>query len=425
VPRVRALTLVAAVLAVLAAAQPASSSPRIRYGIQDDAWLAYGPGTLEQRLTTIAALGVPLVRFTLHWDQIAPTRPADAASPDDPAYDWQLSDSILDGLRAHGLTPVVTLLGSPPWANGGKPSNYAPLRAADFGRFASAAATRYRWVRYWVVWNEPNQERWLRPSSARVYVQRLLNPAYAAIHAVSGGAQVGGGATAPRAGTAGVAPVTWIRAMAAAGAQLDAYAHHPYPSSPAETPFSGGCARCLTITMATLGRLVSTVTRAFGPKRIWLTEYGYQTKPPDPFGVSPGRQAAYIGQAALRAYEEPRVDMLIQYLYRDEPTLDRFQSGLVYRNNSPKPSLLAFELPFAEKSRSGSRVVVWGQLRDGAGARPYRIQIETDGGWRTLGGTTLSGAGGVFVRSVHAAPGTLLRVWSPRRQLASLPLRVS
>ena len=176
--------------------------------------------------------------------------------------------------------------------------------------------------------------------------------------------------------------------------------------------------------MATIRRLVTTVTRAFGPKRIWLTEYGYQTKPPDPFGVSLAKQAAYIGQAALRAYETPRVDMLIQYLYRDEPSLARFQSGLVFLSNKVKPSLRAFELPFAEKSRSGSRVVVWGQVRDGAGSRPYRIEVYRGGGWRSLGGTAVTGGAGFFARAVNAQPGTLLRVWSPRQAFARLPLRV-
>src|SRR5215467_11357144 len=109
VRRVRALTAVGLLAVLLAAVSPAAASTRIRYGIQDDAWLEYGPGTLEQRLAQIEALGVPLVRFTLHWDQIAPTRPTDATSPDDPAYDWQLPDAVLNGLRAHGLTPVVTL----------------------------------------------------------------------------------------------------------------------------------------------------------------------------------------------------------------------------------------------------------------------------------------------------------------------------
>jgi hypothetical protein len=54
--------------------------------------------------------------------------------------------------------------------------------------------------------------------------------------------------------------------------------------------------------MATLERLVSEVGRAFGPKRIWLTEYAYQT---GSYGVTQQRQAEMIGQAALRVHKAP------------------------------------------------------------------------------------------------------------------------
>jgi hypothetical protein len=422
---VKVALLLSALVALLAPAV-ASGSPAIRYGIQDDAWIADGPGTLAERLDKLDAIGVQIVRYNLRWDHVAAKKPKSPASPADRAYDWTESDAILRALKARGIAALVTIYGTPRWANGGRGPNWAPKKASSIASFARAAAKRYASVQRWAIWNEPNQKRWLRPTSAAVYTMRLLNPAYAGIHAANRRALVAGGVTAPRGNAGGVSPVDWIHAMKRAGARLDAYAHNPYPLSPhTETPWAGGCAGCHTITMATLPKLLRTVEDAFGPKRIWLTEYGYQTKPPDPFGVSPGRQAAYIGQAALRAYEEPRVDMLIQYLYRDEPTLDRFQSGLLYRNSRPKPSLLAFELPFAEKSRSGSSVVVWGQLRAGPGAQPYRIEAETDGGWRTIGGTALTGAAGFFARAVRAAPGTLLRVWSPRQQLASLPLRVT
>ena len=61
---------------------------------------------------------------------------------------------------------------------------------------------------------------------------KLLNPAYAALHAVVPGVAVAGGVTAPRGSTGGVSPVAWIRGMKAAGAHLDAYAHNPYPLNP-------------------------------------------------------------------------------------------------------------------------------------------------------------------------------------------------
>src|SRR5205814_431140 len=183
-----------------------------------------------------------------------------------------------------------------------------------------AASRRYPWVRYWLIWNEPNKRLWLRPTRAAIYVQHLLNPGYEAIHSVLPHAQVGGGVTAPRAGAGGVAPVVWLHGMAVAHAKFDAYAHHPYPLRPGETPSSGGCKNCPSITMATVPKLLILVRRYFGPKPVWLTEYGYQTKPPDDFlGVPPKRQATLLSLAAMRAWRLARVTMLIQYLYRDEP----------------------------------------------------------------------------------------------------------
>ena len=64
-------------LAACVAASSAHASSRVQFGIQDDAWLEWGPGTLNQRLTTLERLGVPIVRFTLRWNQVAPRRPKD------------------------------------------------------------------------------------------------------------------------------------------------------------------------------------------------------------------------------------------------------------------------------------------------------------------------------------------------------------
>ena len=58
-------------VAACSAASSVQASKGIRYGIQDDAWLEFGPGSSNQRLTTFKRLGVPLIRFTLHWNEIA------------------------------------------------------------------------------------------------------------------------------------------------------------------------------------------------------------------------------------------------------------------------------------------------------------------------------------------------------------------
>ena len=132
--------------------------------------------------------------------------------------------------------------------------------------------------------------------------------------------------------------------------------------------------------MATLDRLLREVGKAFGRKRIWLTEYGYQTNPPDRLlGVSQSLQARYLAEAAQRAYATPYVDMLIQYLYQDEPDAGRWQSGLLTAAGRPKASRVAAILPLAQASRTGLRTVLWGQIRPGHGRRRYTLQQYRNG----------------------------------------------
>ena len=102
-------------------------------------------------------------------------------------YDWEQEDALLNALRHRGLTPLVTIWGTPPGRTGQSPELGA-CDATAMTEFARAAAQRYRFVRQWLIWNEPNQQRWLRPVSPSVYVSRLLNPAYRAIKQVSPGA---------------------------------------------------------------------------------------------------------------------------------------------------------------------------------------------------------------------------------------------
>ena len=391
-------------------APTAGASGNIRFGIQDDAWLAHGGGSLDQRLDTLERLGVDVVRFNLHWDRIEGARGE---------YLWGDSDAVLAGLRSRRIPAVVGIVGSPGWANGGRTPNFAP-GARSFAGFAKAAATRYRWVTQWLLWNEPNQARWLRPTSPVVYVRQILNPGYAAIHSVIPRARVAGGVTAPRGSTGGVSPVLWLRGMRRAGARLDVYAHHPYPSTSRETPFSGGCSYCQTITMATLEKLLKEVGRAFGPKRIWLSEYAYQT---GAYGVTQQRQAELIGQAGLRAYKAPRVDMLIHYLVKDEPQASRFQSGLFSTSGRPKLAALAFPLPIAEGGRSGGKLVLWGQVRPRSGAQAYRVQVRDGGTWKFSGGARRTSGRGFFSTAVAAQRGALVRIYSPQDDAYSATIR--
>ena len=408
----RLLVLLVACVLALAGAQQASAATGVKYGLTDDAWLANGPGSLTARVAKLQSIGVRVVRFSVRWDQVARAKPAAPADPTDPAYDWSTTDPVLEALHAAGIDVLIQLVGTPKWANGNHPNNYAPTSATTFRDFATAAATQYPWVKRWLIWNEPNQVRWLRPTSPSVYTTRLLNPAYAAIHAAIPGAQVAGGGTAPRGATGGVSPTAWLLGMHAAHARLDAYAHNPYPLNPkSESPLSGGCGHCTTITMATIDKLVGLVSRSWPRARIWLTEYGYQSNPPDRvLGVPLAQQAQYIGEGAYAAYKTPRVDLLIHFLYRDEPQIARFQSGLVTLTNAQKPAYNAFELPLAQVSSTQ----LWGQFR-APGAPPVgKLERQVGSRWVTLG-TVRAGGGGFFRWTGH-----LQHAWQVRLHAGAL-----
>ena len=67
--------------------------------------------------------------------------------------------------------------------------------------------------------------------------------------------------------------------------------------------------------MGNINTLIAQLTLLWGNKRLWITEYGYQTNPPDrAFGVSYAQQAAYMKQAYAIARKNPRIDMMLWFL---------------------------------------------------------------------------------------------------------------
>src|SRR5438874_641876 len=187
---------------------------------------------------------------------------------------------------------------------------------------------------------------------------------------------VAGGATSPRATRTALSAVAFMRGMRRAGARFDVYSHHPYPRwfgrGRPETPLQTlPCTRWLT--MASLQCLLRNVTQNFGPKHVWLTEYAYKTNPPDRYrGVPFALQARFVGEAARRVYQAPRVDVLINFLLRDEPVIGRWSSGFFTAGEVVKPSFFAFMLPLAEISRRGGRTIPRGQVRPRSRPQPAR-----------------------------------------------------
>ncbi|HWC44738.1 MAG TPA: hypothetical protein VG868_01380, partial [Casimicrobiaceae bacterium] len=112
-------------IAVLLAAFVAASAQASRYmrvGIYDDAQTLYGP--IDRSMAQLEQLHVQELRVNLYWGGpfgVAQSRPANATSPNDPAYDWTLYDRVVRYANQYGMHVLFSVYGTPPWANGGRP----------------------------------------------------------------------------------------------------------------------------------------------------------------------------------------------------------------------------------------------------------------------------------------------------------------
>ena len=372
--------LVAAlVAATLAAAPTAGASKYIRKGISDDAQILYG--NPDKVFPLFRETGTQLIRVSLWWggpNGVATRRPVNPANPADPAYNWATYDRTVRYAAAYGVKTMFTIIGTPSWANEGRGWNVAPTNAADLKAFATAAARRYNGtfklpdgttgrVSSWIAWNEPNNPVFMKPQyvrsgstwviqSAKDYA-RICNAVVDGVKLVSTSNKVACGVTSPRGnnqpGTirSSISPLAFLRAMKLYGARgFDAYAHHPYYGAPSETPSTrpppGKRGQPPTaVTLGNFDELVKELTKAYGNMRIWVTEYGYQTNPPDRvFGVTEKKQSLYMQQAWDKLAANPRVDIFIWFLLRDEARVDAgWQSGIYTASGKRKPSRETFE----------------------------------------------------------------------------------
>ena len=376
------LVALAATLAAAAglAVPAATASSNMKVGIYDE-----GATFFDDQAKVFGAyrsLGTQVLRVNLYWGGklgVAKYRPFDGSDPRDAGYNWALYDRVVQYAGAYKLKVLFSITGTPRWANGGQSSNRPPKNFQDLYKFAYAAAARYSGsytgtdgrtlpaVRLWAAWNEPNNPVFLRPQfvkagakwviqSAKDYA-KICNAIYGGVHAtmykdekVACGVTAPRGNNNPRSARPSVSPVAFLVAAKKAGMKtFDAYAHNPYYGVPTETPTTRppslrpGTAPT-AITLANINVLLASISRRYGPRHLWITEYGYQTKPPDQvFGVSWSNQARYLTEAFAIARKNPRIDMMTWFLLKDQPDLSGWQSGLMTVDGRLKPSFAAYE----------------------------------------------------------------------------------
>jgi hypothetical protein len=371
-----ATILVAGLISAGATASRKQSAARsFSVGIYDDGMTLANP---DKGFPILHNLRAQIVRITLWWGGpigVAKKQPKNPTNPADPAYNWDAYDRAVQDAAKYKIKVLFSIVGTPAWANGGRAARYAPTRPVALQNFATAAAKRYSGtfepttdepalpaVRLWLAWNEPNNPvflapqyrkvsgRWF-PQSAYSYV-RICNAIYNGVHSVQhSAAKVACGATDPRGNNqprsrrASISPLAFLRSVKKYGLRrFDAWAHHPYAPRASLTPSSKPNVNDKsTVILGNIGVLTKELSRLYGKKPLWITEYGYQTRPPDrTFGVAWKTQARYLAQAYSIARKNPRIQMMIWFLVKDESRLAGWQSGFFTTAGKRKPSYYTF-----------------------------------------------------------------------------------
>jgi hypothetical protein len=318
--------------------------------------------------------------------------------------------------------------------------------ASEFGAFASAVGKRYSGhykppgfatalprVKYWSIWNEPNVGgSSLAPQTvhkvevAPSIYRALTDAAYGALKSTGHGGDtilVGELASTGHAdpgSSLGMQPLRFLRALFCVDSRYKqlrgsaasvrgcpktaaasrgfrkahpalfnetGWSHHPYHLVTAPDVKSPKV-DADWVTLADLPKLETALDRLqklYGSRRklpVYLTEYGFDTNPPQTFNaVDPATQAAYINQAEYIAWHDGRVQTMSQYLLQDEALapgaeFSAFTSGLIFADGTLKPSFDAYRLPLWLPSATASRgqsVTVWGCIK------PVRFSIPEAG----------------------------------------------
>jgi hypothetical protein len=379
---------------------------------------------------------------------VSAQRPADPTNPGSSSYDFTVLDGAVRDAEARGLEVLLLVNTAPTWTEGpGRPASATPgtwkPNPSDVADFIQALAARYSGAfdpdgvgpqsplpaaQALQVWNEPNQDAWLAPQFQGKtivgpdYYREILNASYEAVKAVNPNMIVVTGGTSPYGDPPGgpypsgarVRPVQWwqkllcvkpakskgktkkrkarryVRAQNCPGQPMfDVLAHNPIDNT-GGGPLQHGPHENDAST-PDLGRVVAVLRAAErlgtvpgGRHPVWVTEFWWDSKPPNPTGAPLATQARWLEQS-LYLFWKGGADTAINFEFRDSAwapdVRSGFQSGVYFLDGRPKPSLTAFRFPFVTEPIEERTLRAWGKAPE---AGELRIQRQRGSRWVTV-----------------------------------------
>jgi hypothetical protein len=223
------------------------------------------------------------------------------------------------------------------------------------------------------------------PASPAHY-RRMLNAFYAGVRRAQPRATVVTAGTAPfgdPGAGARMPPARFVRELLRRPVRFDVLAHHPYSVG---GPFRHAL-NVDDVSLPDLGKLERPLRAAEragralprGPKRLWVTEVSWDSRPPDPDGVPALVHARWVAEAFYVLWRQG-VDVVLWFQVRDQAPRPSYaatsQSGVLRRDGRPKPARRAFAFPFVvRRGRAWTLAPAGGTLA---------IERRVGGRWREM-----------------------------------------
>jgi hypothetical protein len=443
--RLLALLSILALLVTFALPTAASATRGLTTGFSDgDEYQGADTSQRNLWLDRTVAAGAGIVRLSVEWPAIAgATKPPDPTNPGSASYDFSSVDGAVAAAEAHGLKVLLSINHAPTWAEG--PNRPASAQAgtwmpnpSDVADFAQAVAARYSGgfmglpaVQAIEIWDEPNSGDWLTPQftgtsfTGADHYRDMLNASYASIKSVNPTVQVVVGGTDPYGDPPGgpypasgararpvqfwqhvlcvkpvkskkkkkgkkPAPTKYVRTAGCSGpVNFDVFAHHPIDNT-GGGPLKSGPTRYDAST-PDLGRVVSVLrgaekagTTNGGKHPVWVTEFWWDSKPPNPVGAPLATQARWI-QQSMYLFWKAGASVAINFQIddsNDRPDVHAgFQSGVYFIDGRSKPSLTAFRFPFVTDRINTRTLTAWGKAPESG---KLLIQRQQGSRWITV-----------------------------------------
>lgn len=344
-------------VSVASAAGPMVAEPRDSFviGVDDDhsKWLARPDGLVAK----YRDLGLEAVRITIPWRR-GQSRPTNVR-----VYLHRAAMLIQRGQRV-----VISVFGKP---------SEAPLDATSRRQYCDflhyvLLRIPFRDV---VIWNEANSPQFWPASAGAPAYEALLSACWRRLHGLRPNINV------ISTTAAHYDPAGFVRTLGNAYRErgrrhpiLDTFGHNPYPDNAAEPPWVRHDDP-KTVGQGDLDRLLRAIEDGFGDTAqplpgegrttVWYVETGFQTIVPpakrryyrgeetDPFVVPPlapegaepwvRDQASQLRDALLLARCQPAVGAFFNFELLDEDRLAGWQSGVLWRDGTHKPSYDPFK----------------------------------------------------------------------------------